>query len=122
MLESKKKEEKKDLKETWRGEDIIRDLVDRAKSYVDDGHSIDDAIAHAIDDGLFYTADVFDLAEHYGVIDDGELIEKFYEDLYNDIYNEVLEESLDESKKCKENKEDKKCEDGKCDDKEHCDE
>ena len=84
--------ESKKLNETWDGEDEIADLVDRAKSWIDDGEDLDDAVARALDDGLIYTHTVRVLADHYDVIpDDSELINLFYEELYGDVYNEVAD-------------------------------
>lgn len=82
--------ENKKLNETWAGEDVISDLIDRAKSWIDDGEDLDDAVSRALDDGLIYTKDIRTLAEHYDVLpDDGELISLFYEELYGDVYNEA---------------------------------
>lgn len=82
--------ESKKLNETWAGEDVISDLVDRAKINVDEDYDVDDAVTDAIDTGLIYTKDIRTLAEHYDVLpDDSELISLFYEELFNDIYNEV---------------------------------
>lgn len=100
--ERKEVNESKQLTETFKGEDIINDLIDRAKSWIDDGYDTDDAVRQAIDDGLIYGRDIIDLAEHYGVIDDGELIERFYDDLFNDMYGEVsdyAEEHADDERK-----------------------
>lgn len=84
--------ESKKLTETWAGEDVISDLVDRAESWVDDGYDIDEAVTRALDDGLIYTKDIRTLAEHYDVLpDDSELIGLFYEELYGDVYNELSE-------------------------------
>lgn len=83
----------KKLNETWAGMDVIDDIVDRAKLWISDGYEVDDAISNAINDGLIYTKDIIDLAEHYGVIDSGELIERFVDDLYNDIYSKINESS-----------------------------
>ena len=81
---------KKVLKETWDGENVIDDLVDRAKGYMDEGEDIDDAIMGAIDTGLIYTKDIRDLAIHYDTMpEDSELIEGFIEDLMSDMYNEL---------------------------------
>ena len=91
-----KKKGKKLLKETWRGEDVINDLVDRAKLWLEDGHDKDEAVKGAIEEGLIYTRDIIDLGEHYGVINDSELIDKYYEYLYEDIYNKLAEEDLKE--------------------------
>ena len=95
ILEDEKKEEscKKELNETFDGEDVIDDLVDRAQSMYDDGDygDIDDCIRQAIDDGLIYTKDVYSLLEHYGSIDTGDIIMSYYDDLYNDIYGRIEE-------------------------------
>ena len=61
---------KSTLKETWEGEDIIDDLVDRAQSFMDDGHDAQEAIERAIDDGLIYTDDIWNLGKHYMSISD----------------------------------------------------
>ena len=80
---------KKQLQETFAGEDVIDDLVDRAKLCINDGYDTEDAIWQAIDEGLIYTKDIYDLVEHYGSIDTSTMIESFYDDLYQDIYNEL---------------------------------
>lgn len=91
LKESFNKNSKK-LNETFAGMDVIDDLVDRAMGYVHDDYSAEDAIHQAIDDGLIYTRDIIDLAEHYGVIDTSELFNNFYEDLFNDMYTEVTKQ------------------------------
>lgn len=78
---------KRKLKESWG--DVFEDLVYRAKSWIDDGDDLDEAIHHALDDGLIYTSDIVDLGLHYGAINDSEVIDAMYEDLYSDIYAEV---------------------------------
>ena len=80
---------KKELKETFAGEDVIDDLVDRAISKIDDGEDLDDAIMEAIDEGLIYSKDIYDLLEHYGSIEDSEILSSYYDDLYSDIYSQV---------------------------------
>jgi len=87
----------KKLNETFAGEDSLRDLIDRAKIKYDDNNTkdIDDIVWETIDEGLIYPKDIWNLAEHYGVIDDGELIERFYDDLYSDI-KEELESYIEE--------------------------
>ena len=91
LKESFNKNSKK-LNETFAGMDVIDDLVDRAMGYVHDDYSAEDAIHQAIDDGLIYTRDIIDLAEHYGVIDTNELFDRFYEDLFNDMYTDVTKQ------------------------------
>lgn len=81
----------KKLNETWDGEDSLQDLIDRAKIKYDDDNTkdIDDIVWETIDEGLIYSRDIWNLAEHYGVIDDGELIGRFYDNLYSDIKEEL---------------------------------
>lgn len=91
--------EKKEVKESWEGESIIDDLVDRANSMIKDGGygDVDDCIRQAIDDGLIYSADIRELADHYDTLpEDSELIEGFYDELYNDIYSRVEEPEEDD--------------------------
>jgi hypothetical protein len=74
------------------GVDAFWDLVERAKTWIDDcdeDADLSDLIHGALDDGLIYTDDIIGLAAKYGVIDDSELIDKFYEELFNDVYSEV---------------------------------
>lgn len=81
---------KKKIKESWEGEGIIDDLVDRGKYYVDEGHDVDDAVSNAIDEGLIYSADILALAQHYGTLpDDSDLINDYYEQLFDDVYSEL---------------------------------
>ena len=69
--------------------DVLYDLIDRAKSLVDDGDEPEEAVHHAIDDGLIYTDDIVSLGVRYGVINTDEVIGNMYEDLFNDMYKEV---------------------------------
>lgn len=78
---------KRNLKESWG--DVYEDLVDRAKSWIDDGYDLDDAVNRALDDGLIYTSDIMELGSHYGVINDSQIISDMYEDLYSDVYGDV---------------------------------
>lgn len=98
--------ENKRLNETWKGEDVIDDLADRAQSLLNDGGYGDkeDCVRQAIDDGLIYTRDIWDLAEHYGVVEDSELINRYYEDLFNDVYSKV-EDVEDEEEETEEDHE-----------------
>lgn len=111
------------LDETWRGEDIISDLVERAKLNIDEGtdEDIEDAVHTAIDDGLIYYRDIIDLAEHYGEIDTDELRNKMYDELFGDIYEKVKDYKSEEEQDTEVEAdaevkvdESKKCEDGKC--------
>ena len=110
---------RKPLKESYA--DVFQDLVDRAESWMDDGDDKDEAVMHAIDDGLIYTRDIIDVAFHYGAIDDSELLNKCFEDLYSDLYAAVEdrepEEEFDESLK-EESCKDGECKDGECKDEE----
>lgn len=107
--ESKKKtskkvvKESKALKETFESDDVYNDLVDRAKlNYSGD---VDDAVSIAIDEGLIYDDDIFDIAKKY--LRGSDIIDLFYEDLFSDLVSDVEdevedlddEEDLDESKK-----------------------
>lgn len=83
-------------KDTWKGEDVIADLVDRAKMFQSDGYDIEEAIEHAIDEGLIYTADIHTLLEHYGSIDDSEIIESYYDDLYSDMYEKLEDNNTED--------------------------
>lgn len=105
------------LVESWRGEEVLDDLIDRAKGWIDSGYDdIEEAVERAIDDGLIYTQDVIDLADHYGVIDEDELRNKMYDDVFSDVYEAVKDYRSDEDED-EEVDESKKCEDGKCADK-----
>lgn len=80
---------------------IIDDLVDRAKLIYkeQDDSDIDEAVSEAIDDGLIYYADIIKLADAYGVIDYGELEDKFIDDLSGEMRTKlehILAEEDDE--------------------------
>ena len=78
------------LNETWEGEDVIDDIIERAKMNIDDGDDLEEAVQDAINNGLIYTSEVRKLAIHYDVMpEDSELINLFYEALYGDVYNEA---------------------------------
>lgn len=96
--EADKKSCNKDLKETFAGEDVIDDLVDRAQSLYDEGDYGDkeECVQQAIDDGLIYTKDIYTLLEHYGTIDSSTMIESFYDDLFNDIYSKLEDKEEEE--------------------------
>lgn len=66
---------------------IIDDLVDRAKLIYKEQSDpdISEAVMQAIDDGLIYYDDIIELADAYGVIDYGELVDKFIDDLSGDM-------------------------------------
>ena len=66
---------------------IIDDLVDRAKLiYKERGDSdIEEAVSDAIDGGLIYYDDIVELADAYGAINYGELVDRFVDELANDM-------------------------------------
>ena len=66
---------------------IIDDLVDRAKLIYKEqtDPDISEAVMQAIDDGLIYNDDILELADAYGVIDYGELVDKFVDELAYDM-------------------------------------
>lgn len=82
---------------------IIDDLVDRAKLIYKEQSDpdISEAVLQAIDDGLIYYDDILELAGAYGVIDYGELVDKFVDDLAYDMGTQlesILAEEDDELK------------------------
>lgn len=90
---------------------IIDDLVDRAKLIYkeQDDSDIDEAVSEAIDDGLIYYADIIKLADAYGVIDYGELEDKFIDDLSDEMRTKLEhmlaeeDDEIEESVKGREN-------------------
>ena len=66
---------------------IIDDLVDRAKLIYKEqtDPDISEAVMQAIDDGLIYYDDIIELADAYGVIDYGELVDRFVDELSYDM-------------------------------------
>lgn len=89
---------KKPLKETFAGQDVIDDLVERAQSMYDDGGygDKDECIHQAIDDGLIYTRDIYSLLEHYGSIENATIIESYYNDLFSGIAKKIEDKEDDE--------------------------
>lgn len=103
-LRESKKTTKKKLKEWFASNDVYDDLLDRANTIAEDDPrlDIDDIVAQAIDDGLIYDDDIFDLAKKY--LRGSDIIDLFYQDLFSDLVNDVEipeddEEDLEESKK-----------------------
>lgn len=90
---------------------IIDDLVDRAKLIYkeQDDSDIDEAVSEAIDDGLIYYADIIKLADAYGVIDYGELVNKFIDELSDEMRTKLEhilageDDEIEESVKGREN-------------------
>ena len=76
-----------DFVHSGKASDIIYGLIDRARLiYKDRGDSdICEAVMQAIDDGLIYNEDILELAGAYGVIDYGELVDKFIDELAYDV-------------------------------------
>lgn len=108
--------ESKSLKES--AGDVYYNILDRAKMNIDSGDDVDSAIWDAIDNGLIYTADEFEVIQDlFSANDlytkDGEPVSTYViEHIYNEIYGDVqdyydekheneeeeVEESLKESK------------------------
>lgn len=86
-------EESKSLKEN--AQDVYADILDRAKMNIDDNYDIDEAIWDAIDNGLIYTDDEFEVVkdlfspnELYTA--EGEPVSTYVmERIFNEIYGEV---------------------------------
>ena len=94
ILNSQEESCKKQVKESWEGESIIDDLIERAQSMYDEGGygDIDECVAQAIDEGLIYSDDILELAKHYGTLpDDSDLIAEFYDELSSDVYSGIEE-------------------------------
>lgn len=97
LYESRKPSHRKALKESKKlneslneqGIDAKFDLVDRAKSLIRDGHSADDAVDIAIDDGLIYDEDIISLAYYVGSLDMGQVMDDAYDSIRSEIYEEV---------------------------------
>lgn len=80
---------------------IIDDLVDRAKLIYKEQSEpdISEAVMQAIDDGLIYNEDILEIADAYGVIDYGELVDRFVDELAYDMGTQlesILAEDGDE--------------------------
>lgn len=70
--------------------DVLYDLTDSAKLFVDDGYDVDDAIWQAIDNGLIYTQDQFDVIQQIFSQDD------LYDENGEPISTKVIEYIFDE--------------------------
>lgn len=80
--------------------DVFDDLAARARSYMDEGHDIEDAVETAIDDGFIYNDDILAVASEFGLIDYSDLASQVYEDLFDKIRSEVEDYMpMEESKK-----------------------
>lgn len=93
----------KEIEETLKGSkslkesayDVYADILERAKLAVNDGYDVDEAIWDAIDNGLIYTRDQFEILQSIFGIDelytkDGENVGTYIdEQVYNEIYGEV---------------------------------
>ena len=104
MLESKKKSNKKALKESVEFasvdyQNLIRDLADRVEN-PDDEDNIHDAIMDAMDDGLIYNEDLWVAIKEFA--SPGEILSSLtesgtdiytyiYEDIYECLHNNLLE-------------------------------
>lgn len=79
------------LKESFEADDVVLNLVDRAFLILDgakDEDSIEDAVTKALDEGLVYSKDIWNVAQDY--VDDKDLLDLFYEDLRDEVYSRVL--------------------------------
>lgn len=79
-------ESKKALKETFKSDEVFTDLKDRAIANYD-GNNIEEAVHQAIDEGLIYDEDIYDLAEKY--INGGEVLDLYYDFLFDDLCAEL---------------------------------
>lgn len=68
---------------------VFDDLAARARSYMDEGQDIDDAVESAIDDGFIYNEDILAVADEFGIIDYSDLASQVYEDLFDKVRSEV---------------------------------
>lgn len=70
----------------YRGEfrEVFINLLERAEANTEPGEDISDAIFIAIDEGLIYTDDQWEVYRHYCNM--GDPVENMYDDLYNDLY------------------------------------
>lgn len=96
---------KKSLRESWSDDyfDLIDDLVNTAKSEIDSGATLQEAIEHTMDTGLTYQYDILTLASEYDVIDYTQLLDDIWSPLYEDLEDRLLNykpenESLSEAK------------------------
>lgn len=96
---------KKSLRESWSDDyfDLINDLVNTAKSKIDSGSTMQEAIEDTMDEGLTYQYDILTLASEYDVIDYGQLLDDIWSPLYEDLEDRLLNykpenESLSEAK------------------------
>lgn len=67
--------------------DVYYDIVDTMYDNLKNGDTLDEAINSAIDSGLTYADDVFELANKY--LRQSDVIDMFIEELYNDLYSET---------------------------------
>ena len=95
-VEENLQESKKSLKES--AYDVYQDILERAKLNIDDGHTdLHDAIMDALDNGLIYTDDEFEVLKDIFSCDDlytegGENVRQYIDEkVYNEIYGDVEE-------------------------------
>jgi len=71
---------------SWEFLKIAEDIADRAESYQQEGHDIEEAVSQAIDDGLIYTRDQWEVLAYYCTpegADFGYSMEQFAQDVHN---------------------------------------
>ena len=74
--------------------DVYYDIVDTMYDNLKNGDTLDEAINSAIDTGLTYAENVFELANKY--LRQSDVIDMFIEELYDDLYSETDNFSMDE--------------------------
>ena len=69
---------------SWDFLKIAEDIAERAESYKEEGHDIENAVSLALDDGFIYTRDQWEVLAHYCTpfeADYNFAEEQFYSDL-----------------------------------------
>lgn len=80
---------KKQIFNSSKSSDIFDDLVDSAKSLIEDGWSKEDAVRDSIDESLIYDDDIIELGKKYDAVDTKEIFRKMYDQLFSDILSSL---------------------------------